>query len=87
MTETQVNTSALAAKIRDHLSQRVQKGELSNKDMVSIIDCIGSYLNLKTISDYARDEKISYNGVLTRIENGKVTEYNLFDVKFVIDNE
>lgn len=79
--------SNLVNKINDHLSQRVQSCELSNDDIVSIIDTLGYYLNLKTISDYAKSENIVYNAVKKRIDTGKIKEYKLFGVTFIIDNE
>ena len=72
--------------IKEHLGRILHNVELSNEEMVSLIDLIGSYLNLKTISDYAKINSISYNGVLDRVKSGKVKEYNLFNVKFIIDN-
>lgn len=72
--------------INQHLCERVQNNELTNKDIVSIIDNIGAYLNLQTFSDYAKREGITYNGVLSRIKDGKVAVHELFGVKFVIDN-
>lgn len=76
----------LTDKINEHLSIRVQNGELDNENMISIIDNVGSYLNLMTISAYGKLEGLTYNGVLDRIKSGKIKEFNLFGVKFVIDN-
>ena len=73
--------------IKEHLGKRLHNSELSNDEMVSLIDLIGSYLNLQTIANYATLENISYNGVLARIKSGKIKEYELFGVKFIIDNE
>lgn len=73
--------------IKEHLGKRLQNVELSNEEMVSLIDLIGRYLNLCTIANYATMNKISYNGVLERIRSGKIKEYTLFGVRFVIDNE
>ena len=68
--------------ICNHLSERIESNQLSNEDCVKIIEHIGSYLNLKTIPDYAKDNKISYNGVkkFRKVEK-------IFNVKFVIDND
>ena len=68
--------------ICNHLSDRIENNELSNEDCVQIIEHVGSYLNLRTIPDYAKDNKISYNGVkkFRKVEK-------IFNVKFVIDNE
>jgi hypothetical protein len=68
--------------ICDHLSKRIANGELKNEDMVQIIEHIGSYLNLKTISEYARENNLSYNGV-----KKFRTIRKIFSVKFVIDNQ
>ena len=73
--------------INEHLTHRLQNNELTNEDISGLIDLLGSYLNLQTISDYAKENKLSYNGVLERIKSGKVNQYVLFNVKFVIDNE
>jgi hypothetical protein len=65
-----------------HLSERIESNHLSNEDCIKIIEHVGSYLNLKTIPDYAKDNKISYNGVkkFRKVEK-------IFNVKFVIENE
>ena len=57
---------------------------LSNDFLVANIKLSGMYLNIKTKSDYSRSQKISYQGVkptkIRRIEN-------IFNVKFVIEND
>lgn len=76
--ETSVKTRKLLKFIYDkHIS-----GDLKNKDLVQIIELCGGFLNLKSISDYAKENKMSYNGV----KNHRKTVY-LFNKKFVIDNE
>lgn len=67
--------------ICEHLSKRIEAGELSNNDIVQIIEYLGGYLNLKTISDYSKEHRISYNGVKHFRPVRK-----LFNVKFVVDN-
>jgi len=73
--------------INTHLGTRIQNGELNNESVVSIIETLGRFLNAETISDYAKREKITYNGTLQRIGSGKLKTFSLFNVKFVIDNE
>jgi hypothetical protein len=68
-------------KICDFLGQEIQSAHLSNDDLVQIIEHVGSYLNIKTISDYARANGISYNGA----KKHRVVQ-KIFNVKFVIDN-
>lgn len=73
--------SKLGDKINNRISELVENGELSNDDMVSMVEHIGGYLNLQTISDYSRGNGISYNGAK---KCRKVVE--IFNVKFIIDN-
>ena len=68
--------------ICEQLSRKICNGELSNEEMVQIIKHIGGYLNLQTISDYAKANGISYNGA-KKFRHVR----QLFNVKFVIDND
>ena len=79
--------SELSKIIKEHLGKRLHNSELTNDEMVELIDTVGMYLNLRTVANYATLENISYNGVLARIKSGKIKEYELFGVKFIISNE
>ncbi len=68
--------------IKQNITDMVQFNELSNEDLVQIIEHAGMYLNLKTVSDYAKDNEMSYNGV-KKFRN----VVKIFNVKFVIENE
>lgn len=68
--------------ICDHVAKRFQNDELANDDMVQLIESAGMFLNLKTIADYARDNKMSYNGVKN---NRHIV--TIFNVQFVVDND
>ena len=69
--------------IINHLSQRIESGELSNNDLVEIIKLIGGdYLNLKTIPKFAADNKMSYPGAAKQ-----KSRVDLFGVKFIICND
>lgn len=72
----------LINKIEEHLTERIISGELTNDDLVQLIELLGGFLNLKTISDYAKENGKSYNGV-KHFRNVK----EIFNVKFVIDND
>lgn len=72
----------LINQICEHLEKRILAGELNNKDMVQIIELFGQYLNLKTISTYAKENGMSYNGAKKFRSN-----IVLFGVKFIIDND
>jgi len=71
--------------LKDKLLLNIDKGMenklLSNDDLVQIIEQCGSYLNLMTIADYAKQNKMSYNGAKNHRD-----KVELFNVKFIIDN-
>jgi len=69
-------------KIVDRIDQLAHEGKFNTEEMVQIIERIGSYLNLKTISNYAKDNNMSYNGVK---HHRQIVD--LFNNKYVIDNE
>jgi uncharacterized protein YehS (DUF1456 family) len=69
-------------KILNRLSELIETNQLNNEDLVQIIEHVGGYLNLETISDYAKKNNLSYNGV----KKCRKT-MTLFNVKFVIDND
>lgn len=64
------------------LVESIQQGKWDNDGLVQLIELCGSYLNLQTISDYAKQNKISYNGA-KKFRNVK----KIFNVNFIIDNE
>ena len=67
--------------VLDRLNKFLHEKEYDNSLLVQIIESCGAHLNLKTISDYAKDNRLSYNGVKN---NREIIE--LFNQKFVIDN-
>jgi hypothetical protein len=77
-----MNTTEKTYKITEFISKKFEVGELDNDSLIQIIKECGWYLNLMTISDYARLNKMSYNGVKN---HRKLV--SLFDVTFVIDND
>lgn len=77
-TKIQENTS----KLIDFVSRKFESGELNNNSLVELFKQTGKYLNPQTISDYARDHKMSYEGV----RKGRRVE-EIHGVRFVIDNE
>ena len=60
----------------------VYEHKVSNEFLVKIIELSGSFLNIQTISDYSRNNKISYNAA-KKFRN--VLE--MFNIKWVIDND
>jgi len=69
-------------KLLKFVAEKFEAGELDNGALVELIKLAGTYLNLKTIADYARASKISYEGAK---KCRKVQE--IFGVKFVIEND
>ncbi|HUW07832.1 MAG TPA: hypothetical protein VMW01_16420 [Williamwhitmania sp.] len=67
--------------IKKLIGESVHNGELSNNDLVQIIELCGSYLNPLTIATYARIHGISYNGAK------KKRKTPLLGVNYIIDND
>ena len=69
-------------RIELNIRKYIMQVDNPNVFLVQIIELAGSYLNLQTISDYAKENNMTYNGVK------KCREIQtLFNTKFVIDNE
>lgn len=67
--------------ILNKLGTSIQEGKWSNDGLVQLIEVCGSFLNIKTIPRYAKENSLSYNGV----KNHRTVK-KIFNVKFVIDN-
>jgi len=68
--------------VTEQIAKGAQNNTLSNDDLVQIIELCGSFLNLQTIADYARTNRLSYNGA----KNNRDVRH-ILNVKFVIDND
>jgi hypothetical protein len=68
-------------KLLNFIAEKFENNELDNADMVQIIELCGMYLNLQTISDYAKEHNLSYNGVKNHRQI-----VNLFGNKYVLEN-
>lgn len=77
-TDIQSNTD----KLEIFIAQKFESGQLNNDSLVQIIELCGAYLNLQSISAYAKENGKTYNGV----KNHR-TIIILFGNKFVLDNE
>lgn len=62
-------------------SKYMDENKLSETCMVHLFELVGRKLNLKTISQYAKDNNMSYNGVK---KHRKILEF--FGCKFVSIN-
>ena len=71
-----------ADKLEIFIAEKFETGQINNSSLVQIIELCGGYLNLQSISDYAKDNNMSYNGVK---HHRKII--NLFGNKYVIDND
>lgn len=69
-------------KLCDFVTEKTMAGELTNNDLVQLIEVAGAFLNLKTISDYAKENNLSYNGAKHFRET-----IEIFKTKFIIDND
>jgi len=64
------------------LFECIHNGELEFEDMVKIFELLGHMLNVKTVSEYARTNNISYQGALKR----KLDVIEFGGLKLVTDN-
>lgn len=69
-------------KLLNFVYDKYVNNELDNDSLVKLIELSGSLLNLQTISNYAKENKMSYNGVKYHRKT-----VSLFSTKYVIDNE
>lgn len=69
-------------KIEEYVYKCICKNELSTLGLVQIFERLNTYARLKTITQYAKDNNISYNGAKN---NREVIE--LFGVKLIADND
>ena len=76
----------IAKVIEEHLRKRIENGEISNQELIQLIEVVGSYLNLMTIPDYAKRESLTYNGVKSKARANKIQIIQIFGCKFVVDN-
>lgn len=74
--------SSNGEKLLSFLDSKMYDGDFTNNDLVQFIESVGKYLGLKTLPDYAKENKMSYNGVKKFREVKEI-----FNVKFVIDND
>ena len=69
-------------KIQNRLHDIITNDELSNFDIIQLIEQLGGYLNLQTIAQRAKTLGVDYNCV----KMSNIEKIELFGVKFVIDN-
>lgn len=68
-------------KLIKFIADKMISNELDNQSLVEVIQLCGRMLNMSTIPDYAKEHKMSYEGVK---RYRPVQE--IFGVKFVVDN-
>ena len=64
------------------LGESIHEGKWSNEALVQLCELAGTYANLRTIPDYAREHGLTYNGVK---KTRKIIK--LFGIKFVIEQD
>jgi hypothetical protein len=64
----------------ERLDKLIYTNGVSKEFLIQLFELSGRYLNIKTISDYAKENKMSYNGV-KKFRGIK----EMFGVKFVIE--
>ena len=79
MSKTTENTK----KLINFIGVKFQNGELENDGLVQIIELANNFLNLTTISEYAKQVGKSYNGV----KRFKKIDIEIGGVKFIVNND
>lgn len=69
--------------LRDKLFSNYESGAITDEQLVQVIELSANYLNLKTITNYAKANKITYNGALKR----KLNKVIIDNQTFIINNE
>jgi hypothetical protein len=69
--------------LQNKLFENYENGFVPDADLVQIIELASVYLNLKTKTNYAKSNKISYNGAKKRKTRSCVID----GVTFIIDND
>ena len=69
--------------LRDKLFLNYEAGAITDEQLVQVIELSANYLNLKTITNYAKANKITYNGALKR----KLNKLIIDNQTFIINNE
>lgn len=69
--------------LKDNIFQNYENGLIQDEYLVQIFEQIATYLNLKTITNYAKANGITYNGALKR----KTHKVQIDKITFIIDNE
>ena len=78
MPTTTDNTSKLIS----FVAKNYEAGNLDNDSLVQLIELAARYLNLQTIAQYAKTNKISYNGAKNHRKHIKISA-----IKFIANNE
>jgi hypothetical protein len=76
-----MQTTENTTKLLKFTAENFEKGKLDNESLVQLIELCGNYLNIQSIADYAKENKMSYNGVKNHRQIVKI-----FNQKFIIDN-
>jgi len=72
--------------IQNNICTVIQNG-VHNSEIVKTIEITGNYLNAQTISSWAKEKGIDYTNAKYRIKKCRLETFELWGVKFVIDND
>ncbi len=71
------------SELQQKLFSNYEAGAISDEHLVQIIELCTGYLGLKTITNYAKSNGITYNGALKR----KLRKIEIDKITFIIDND
>lgn len=71
------------SQLRDKIFSNYENGAVSDEQLVQTIELAAMHLNLRTVTNYAKSNNITYNGALKR----KLRKIEIDKITFIIDNE
>jgi hypothetical protein len=69
--------------VKNRFIEIVNNNELFMNDELEILEHLFKKYNFKTLSDYAKDQKITYPGAKRRLEERRIMSINLGTITFV----
>jgi hypothetical protein len=73
--------------VQNDICRIIQFGVCSNAEIITTIECLTNYLNLISISEWAKKQGIDYTNAKYRIKRDKIEIIEIFGSKYVVDNE
>jgi 2-iminoacetate synthase ThiH len=74
-------------KVIDWFTEKLKNNELEFKTRVKLFDLLMESLDVMSVSEYARQKQISYNGVLSKIQTGSLNAMTFHGDTFLFEKK